>query len=168
MLSGCGLGGPCDHARGITLYATFNGARVTTVDQATPLSLVSFWEHQQDGRREIGWSVLSRPLKGTPTRVDLLQGAADAGGGTLLYSYPIQNAITVNDTLVQVTSGTSAEFAGGALSFADLLQLLYNEPTYLEVKTDSVPSGAFRSQLGSPPFFIPPADPAVWQGIYCS
>jgi len=168
-LAACGIGGPCDHARGITLYATADGAAVEAVTQQNvPLSQMSFWEHQQDGRRELGWSILAPPLPGSATQVDILQGSADAGGGTLLYSFPIQNALTLNDSVVQVTSGTAAQFPEGSISFADFLQVLYREPVYLEVKTDSAPSGAFRSQLGTPPFYIPPADPADWQPLYCS
>lgn len=166
LLSACGLGGPCDHARGITLYASFNGVSVAGVDPSVPLSQVAFWERQQDSRREASWSILSTPLLGTATQVDLLQGSPDAGGGTLLYSFPIQNARLVRDSLLQVTTGTSAYGADSA-AFLELVQQLYQHPTYLEVKTDSVPSGAFRSRLGSPPFLPPPDDPSVWKAIYC-
>jgi hypothetical protein len=176
-LAGCGLNGPCDHTRGIILYATANGGDVQPVSQFAALSSVSLWEHQRDGyHRQVDWAVLSPHLRGSPIQVVLRDGSAAAGGGVVLYTFPIQNAYTLSDTLIQVTSGMAEGYGEGnpgawyrgTVSFLDLMQRMYRSQTYLEVQTDSFPAGEFRAQLGTPRIFAPPDDPSEWRAVYCS
>jgi hypothetical protein len=176
-LAGCGLHGPCDHTRGITRYATADGGDVEPVSQVTALSSVSFWEHQRDGfRRQVTWNVLSRPLRGSPVQVALREGSAAAGGGMLLYTFPIENAYALSDTLIQVTSGMVEGFGEGepgawyrgTIPFLDLMLRMYQGQTYLEVQTDSFPAGEIRARLGTPRIFPPPDDPSPWQAVFCS
>lgn len=176
-LAGCGIYGPCDHSRGIILYATANGSAVESVSQLEALSSVSFWERQRDGyHREVGWTVLSPHLRGSPIQVVLREGSAAAGGGILLYTFPIENAHTLSDTLIQVTGGTADGYGEGepgawyrgTIPFLDLMLRLYQSQTYLEVQTDSFPDGEFRARLGTPRFFGPLEDPSQWQAVYCS
>lgn len=176
-LVGCGIYGPCDHTRGITLYATASGGDVEPVSQFEALSSVSFWERQRDGfRRQVTWTVLSRPLRGSPIQVVLREGSAAAGGGVLLYTFPVENVQAVNDTLVQVTSGMVEGFGEsepgawyrGTIPFLDLMLRMYRTQTYLEVQTDSFPAGEFRTPMGTPRIFAPPDDPSEWQAVYCS
>lgn len=182
-LAGCGLTGPCDHTRGVVLYATVDDSDVRLVDQTDPLSMVTFWEHQRDGfRRDASWSILSPRLRGTATQVHLHEGSATVGGGTLLYAYPIENgrkdiqAPGLPGVLIdQITSGSVVAYGDGApgswyagtISIENLMQKLYLGPTYLDVHTDTVPTGEFRAQLGTPLFFLPLEDPSQWQPVYC-
>jgi len=182
-LAGCGLTGPCDHQRGIVLYAAVDGSDVRQADQTDPLSMVAFWEHQRDGfRRDVLWTILSPSPRGNVTEVHLHAGSAASGGGTLLYTFPIENARSdiqppnwSGGAVDQVTSGSVQAFGDGepgpwyrgTISIEDLMQRLFQGPTYLEVHTDSVPAGEFRAQLGTPLFFLPPDNPAVWQSVYC-
>lgn len=183
FLTGCGVYGPCDHQRGIVLYAALEGGDVRTVDQTEPLSQVAFWEHQRDGlRREVHWIILSPPLRGSVMEVHLHQGS-QVSEGVLLYTFPLEAAGTVprpggqgSDSVLQRVSAGAVTAYGedegawykGTVPFPELLQRLYREPTYVDVHTDSVPSGEFKASLGTPQFFLPPSDPAVWQPIHCS
>jgi hypothetical protein len=182
-LAGCGLYGPCDHQRGIVLYATTTGADVREVGQSEPRSMVAIWEHQRDGfRREVIWTVLAPRLRGTVTQVHLHEGLAASGGGPLLYSFPIQNAQrdvhpdSAGRVIDQVTAGsvegygdgTPGAWYQGTVPIQDLMQRMYGGNTYLEVHTDSVPGGEFRAGQGTPSFLAQPEDPATWQAIYCS
>jgi len=183
LLAGCGLTGPCDHTRGVVLYATVDASDVRLVDQTDPLSMVTFWEHQRDGfRRDASWSILSQRLRGTATQVHLHEGSAVSAGGALLYSYPIENGRKdiqppgqPGVLIDQITSGSVVGYGdgppgswyGGTVPIEQLMQKLYLGPTYLDIHTDSVPAGEFRAQLGTPLFFQPLDDPSKWQPVYC-
>jgi len=182
-LAGCGLTGPCDHTRGVVLYATIDASDVRLVSQTDPLSMVTFWEHQRNGfRRDASWSILSLRLRGTATQVHLHEGSASSGGGALLYTYPIENGRKDIQSpglpgvlLDQVTSGSVVAYGDGppgpwytgTIPIEELMRKLYLGPTYLEIHTDSVPAGEFRAQLGTPLFFQPLDDPSKWQPVYC-
>jgi hypothetical protein len=100
------------------------------------------------------------------------QGFPQGTPGRLLYDFPLQH--TRPDQGV-ITSGTIVEhqrqvgpWYGGTIPFDELMTVMFAGPTYLEVHTDSVPAGAFRTSLGRPRFLGLAEDPTEWHRYYCS
>jgi hypothetical protein len=156
----CGLfGGACGESRVINLYAVPDGSDINSVDQQTALSTIGMLLNR--GRAVTGgfertfqWQILSDGLAGTVTAVGLYQGSAATGGGTLLYAFPLDGANPDQHVASSGMETDHQEAIGawyvGTVSFEDLMLILYQSPTYLEIRTTQLPS-----------------DPRVWHKYYC-
>ena len=175
-LGGCALfSGACGESRVVYLYAAADGSDVRDLGQQASHSTVGLSENR--GRavpsgfeRTMQWSVVMDSVRGAPTAVHLHQGVPGSGG-PLLYDLPLDGA---EPTYGVLASGYVSEYETvvgswyrGALPFLELMVILYQSPTYLEVHSDSQPGGV-RAALGTPRFLAPPDDPRGWYTYYCS